>query len=73
MRVPIGILKVRFGTWAYDKMAEILTGWEKEKSILFKVDVTEAKRYLGPFPVIKPAKPLTKKEIEELLKPKKKK
>ena len=39
-----------------------------EKGPLFKgIDVTEVKIYSGPFPVIKPKKALTEKEIKEIL------
>ena len=44
---------------------------EKIRKIKEKVNVTEFKTYMGSFPVIKPTKPLTEKEIEEILKKKK--
>ncbi len=45
-----------------------------EKGPLFKgIDVTKVKIYTGPFPVIKPKKELTEKEIKEILERAKKK
>ncbi len=45
-----------------------------EKGPLFKgIDVTKVKIYTGPFPVIKPKKALTQKEIQKILEKAKKK
>jgi len=52
-------------------MEEIIFPEEKENLLEEGIDVTEAKKYIGPLPVIKPTKELTQEEIKELLKPRK--
>lgn len=51
-------------------MKELKQTNEKIKKIKEKLNVAKLKTYTGPFPVIKPTKELTKKEIDEIKKKK---